>query len=322
MTKGIDVSRYQGKINFEKVKKSGIDFVIIRAGTGYGSGSEDALFEENYKAAKAAGLKVGCYFYSYAMTPEDAKTEAIFLQKLIKNKTFDYPVAYDIEEAKFLATGSKNVMKTVEAFMNNIPVDCSIYCNKYWADTLKLKDTDYKLWVAQWNDKNTYNGKYYMWQYSDNGKVDGISGAVDMNYCVYEPKKTEEPKININGYSSIELAKMVWEGKFGNGEQRKKLLGNRYAEVQALVNKASSYDDFISKAANRHNKGSKVVLKDVALYGSATGKMVKRISGTYYIYDGLMCCSRFRITNSPENVGKTPIGQYVTGFIEAKDILI
>lgn len=96
--KGIDVSQYQQNIDFKKVKASGVDFVIIRAGFGKYANQKDPCFESHYKAAKAAGLKVGAYWYSYAATVEDAKAEAQTCINAIKGKTFEYPIYFDLEE--------------------------------------------------------------------------------------------------------------------------------------------------------------------------------------------------------------------------------
>lgn len=96
--KGIDVSQYQQNIDFKKVKASGVDFVIIRAGYGKYANQKDPYFERHYKAAKAAGLKVGAYWYSYAASVEDAKAEAQTCINAIKGKTFEYPIYFDLEE--------------------------------------------------------------------------------------------------------------------------------------------------------------------------------------------------------------------------------
>lgn len=103
--KGIDVSQHQGKIDFSAVKKSGIDFVIIRAGYGKYSKQKDPYFEQNYKNAKAAGLSVGAYWYSYAASAEDAKNEAKTCLEAIKNKKFEYPIYFDLEESSQFSKG-------------------------------------------------------------------------------------------------------------------------------------------------------------------------------------------------------------------------
>lgn len=104
-TKGIDVSVWQGDIDFAKVKANGIDFVIIRAGYGKLTSQKDKYFEQNYSRAKAAGLHVGAYWYSYAQSADDAKKEAQTCISVLKGKQFDYPVYFDIEEKSQLNKG-------------------------------------------------------------------------------------------------------------------------------------------------------------------------------------------------------------------------
>lgn len=98
MSKGIDVSKHQGKIDWHRVKNSGVDFAILRAGYGKYDNQKDERFEENYSNAKNAGIKLGAYHYSYAKSVDDAKKEAEIFLKWISGKQFEYPVAFDVEE--------------------------------------------------------------------------------------------------------------------------------------------------------------------------------------------------------------------------------
>ena len=98
MEKGIDISKYQRNIDFNAVAASGVEFVIIQAGYGHDISQKDPYFEQNYAAAKAAGLKVGAYWFSYASDPEDARKEAIICAEAIKGKQFDFPIYYDLED--------------------------------------------------------------------------------------------------------------------------------------------------------------------------------------------------------------------------------
>lgn len=118
MAKGIDVSTWQGNINFNQVKAAGIDFVIIRAG--YGDAVKDNWFEENYRKAKAAGLKVGAYWYSYASSAEGAKLEAQGCAKVLAGKQFEYPIYFDIEEKSQLNRGKTFCSGLVSAFCNEM----------------------------------------------------------------------------------------------------------------------------------------------------------------------------------------------------------
>ena len=112
--KGIDVSKWQGDIDFAKVKDSGVEFVIIRAG--YGDGNKDTYFEQNYKNAKAAGLHIGAYWYSYADSTEAAKKEAQAFADILSGKQLDYPVYFDIEEKIQLSQGKDFCSILITAF--------------------------------------------------------------------------------------------------------------------------------------------------------------------------------------------------------------
>jgi GH25 family lysozyme M1 (1,4-beta-N-acetylmuramidase) len=186
--KAIDVSKHQGTIDWTKVKNAGVELAIIRCG--YGSditSQDDQMFEANYSGAKKAGLKVGVYLYSYAKSVTDAKSEAEHAIRLLKGKTLDYPVYYDLENMQTVGTCSALVigdMATV--FCDAVKAagyKVGIYANKYWFTKI-LTDSrfnNWDKWVAQYYSECTYQGKYIAWQYTSTGKVDGISGNVDMN---------------------------------------------------------------------------------------------------------------------------------------------
>ena len=120
MIRGIDVSKWQGNINFQKVKESGISFVIIRAVYGKLPSQKDKCFEENYRKAKAAGLDVGAYWYSYAMSVDEAREEAKACLSVIKGKQFEYPVYFDLEEQKQFSKGREFCDSIVNAFCGEL----------------------------------------------------------------------------------------------------------------------------------------------------------------------------------------------------------
>lgn len=200
--KGIDVSQYQQNIDFKKVKASGVDFVIIRAGFGRYAHQKDPYFESHYKAAKAAGLKVGVYWYSYAMSEADAKEEAETCLSIIKGKQFEYPIYFDLEERSQFAKG--------RAFCNSL---VKTFCNAlehagYWAGLYISRSPlqqyisasvakRYALWVAEYGSRCNFSGTYGMWQYTSSGKVSGISGNVDMDICYVDyPAKIKAAGLN------------------------------------------------------------------------------------------------------------------------------
>ena len=189
MSKGIDVSKHNGAIDWKSVKADGIEFAIIRAGYGKAISQKDAWFERNYQGCIENGIPCGAYWYSYAVTPAEAEAEARTFLKAIEGKEFEYPVYLDIEEKNALATGKKNVSAIIKAFcgvMEKAGYWCGIYASRahvqsYFDDDCKIR---YSLWLAEWGSKLNYSGgEVGMWQYSDKGKVNGIGTNVDMDIC-------------------------------------------------------------------------------------------------------------------------------------------
>lgn len=184
MYKGIDVSRYQGKIDWKKVKNSGIQFAMLRCGSGYQGGSKDIKFEDNYKGAKEQGIYVGAYFYSYAKTVSQAEKEADLVLTWLKDKQFEYPIAFDIEDNSQKKLGKQLISEIIKTFCNKLEKAgyfVSVYSSKSWFETLiddEVK-SKYDTWVAQWSDKCTYKDNYGIWQNSSKGSIKGINGNVD-----------------------------------------------------------------------------------------------------------------------------------------------
>jgi GH25 family lysozyme M1 (1,4-beta-N-acetylmuramidase) len=205
--KGIDVSKHQGTIDWDKVKKSGIDVAIIRCGYGINKVSQDdSQFERNYKETKRAGIKVGVYLYSYATNVTQARSEAQHVLRLLQNKELDYPVFYDLEDEKTTGKCSRALIADIaEAFCNAIIIagyKVGIYANKNWFTNIltDARFNQWNKWVAQYNNECTYQGSYTAWQYSSSGKVEGISGKVDMDefYCDYIEKTNVIPSAPID----------------------------------------------------------------------------------------------------------------------------
>lgn len=203
--RGIDVSKHNGKINWDTLKASGqVDYVILRAGYGKLTSQKDQTFETNYANAKRVGIPVGCYWFSYAKSVTEAQQEARTFLKVIKGKQFEYPVYLDLEEESQFKLG-KNVCSAMAiAFMNIVQQAgyfVGIYSSKsgftYMNDTVK---TDYTVWVAQINiAQTTYSGAYDMWQYSFTGSIPGINGKVDLDYC-YKDFPSIIKRVGLNGY--------------------------------------------------------------------------------------------------------------------------
>ena len=201
---GIDVSVWQGSIDFTKLPEN-ISFVMLRAGYGRYASQEDKRFAENYTKAKAAGVPVGAYWYSYAMSPEEARIEARACMQVLGDRSFEYPIAFDVEESKQLALGVTQVSAIVCAFCEEMEAAgyyVSLYMSSYYLNhtiNQTVKDR-YDVWVANYNvAKPSYTGSYGMWQYSATGSVTGISGAVDMDYC-YRNYPAIMTRAGLNGY--------------------------------------------------------------------------------------------------------------------------
>lgn len=204
--KGIDVSYAQGDIDWKKVADSGVEFAIIRAGRGRAGSKnemkEDDYFRQNIKGAQANGIDVGVYFYSYASSVSEAREEARFLIDIIDGYEIQYPVILDMEEEFQSGIGTKKLTKMIEAFFEELMEEKyfpMFYSYKSWLEeNLDMTILDkYAIWLAQVGDEVTYDGGYYIWQYSFKGKVNGISTDVDLDYSYRDfPAILKKYKLN------------------------------------------------------------------------------------------------------------------------------
>lgn len=208
-TLGIDVSRYQGTIDFEKVRGDGIDFVMVRIG--YRTAMDGVITEDvnaayNLQQAQASGLMLGAYFFSSAVTEEEAVEEADFVADFVAQYPITYPIAYDCEG--YLDPDSRNFMLTTEkrtkialAFLDRIAqrgyvpmfygAKSEMQGNQSW--DMEQIDQTYKVWVAQYPDKpypqtqsSSYGGRHAMWQYANWGQVKGVPAEVDLNVAYFD----------------------------------------------------------------------------------------------------------------------------------------
>lgn len=248
---GIDVSKWQGAVDFAKVKAAGKSFVIIRAGLGL---SADPNWEKNYKNAKAAGLNVGAYWAhneGSGDTVTRALAEADACIGILKGTQLEYPVYYDLEVGD-----QKNWNAMAYAFCQSVEA-AGYYVGLYTSESfLGSFDAAFKqrftLWVANWSRKP---GTGAIWQKSSKGNVSGISGNVDLDTAFKNfPEAIKNAKLNGFGKTApapaasapetasrpsdriMDLATRTIRGEFGNGAERKTLLGGNYDSVQAEVN--------------------------------------------------------------------------------------
>ena len=184
---GIDVSSWQGDINWEKVKNAGCEFAMIRIG--FGHKDKELIFDSKFKAnlenAKKAGIKVGLYFYSYAKTNDEAKEQAKWIIDALNGEKLDLPIAFDWE----IWSGFNNyklnfndLNEIAESFIKEINkynyegiiYGSAFYINRVW-------NQNSRTWLAYYTSNNDFEKPYFMWQLSSQGKIDGINGYVDLN---------------------------------------------------------------------------------------------------------------------------------------------
>lgn len=264
MKKGLDLSQYQQLINMKQVKAQGNDFVILRGGyTGYGPARQklkDPCFEKFYQAAKEAKLGVGVYWYSCCNDKASGKAEAEFLiSNCLKGKTFEYPIYIDVEESRWQAGNKAGVTEGILGFFETLEKAGyypGIYSSQSWFDyNIDTKKLDkYSKWVAAWRgSKPSFSySKFDMWQNSSTGWCSPY--RVDTDICYVDFDKEIKDK-GLNGFPKkkpakptptptkkktvAQLAKEVIDGKWGNGDERKKKLTDAeydYDKVQAKVN--------------------------------------------------------------------------------------
>lgn len=267
--KGIDVSKYQGNIDYTKVKNN-VKFVIIRIGYGMYEDQIDPLFEINYKNAVNNNIPVGVYLYSYALSTSDAEKEADVVLKWLNGRDLNLPVYFDVEDKSQTNLGKDKLTSICKAFcskIENAGYWAGIYANKYWLSTLLNSselENKYTIWVAQYNSKNTYSGKYDMWQYSSSGSVDGIDGRVDMNILyrdIFSNKtSTNLPDLsNYNGSSIVDALKSIsYDSSFNSRK-------NLYKE-------AGFTDEYVGSASQNTNLLSKLQGKKEIYYSKVDYK--------------------------------------------------
>ena len=225
---GVDISKYNGNVNMRVAKQNGVEFVILKAGSG--ARGEDPYFQTNYKNAKAAGMLVGAYWYSYAMNVNEAKGEAIRFMKLLADKQFEYPVYLDFEDPSQRNISRSTKTDMAIAFMDILEKNgyyTGLYSSGDWInnkfDRARMKN--YDVWIAHWyvNSARCYRS-YGMWQYTNKKQVPGVpstgEGGVDANYAFIDYpsiiktsglngfKKTIQ-KTEVKGLSKMEEEKLL-----------------------------------------------------------------------------------------------------------------
>ena len=194
---GIDVSRYQGDVDFAKVKEAGATFVMIRAGYQNGTGGDyvlDPYFESNIKSALNNKLKVGVYFYSYADSKSEAKKQAKWVIKQIKKYDISLPVVFDFESFKAFNEMDLSIFglnEIADTFINTVEdagYNGVLYGSKNYLKSIWKYHTK-SVWLAHYTSQTDYDGEYFMWQMCDDGVIDGINGYVDIDILYKNSRK-------------------------------------------------------------------------------------------------------------------------------------
>ena len=186
---GIDVSKWQGDIDFTKVKNAGASFVMIRVGSQSGTDGEyilDQAFKQNIENALKNDLKVGVYFYSYADSEKEAKKQANWVIKQIKDYEISLPIVFDFEsfdafnQMELSIFGLNEVANSFIKTIDDAGYEGVLYGSKNYLNAIWKYHTD-PVWLAHYTDQTNYEGEYFMWQMCDDGKIDGIDGYVDID---------------------------------------------------------------------------------------------------------------------------------------------
>lgn len=256
--KGIDVSHFQGNIDWNKVKGN-IDFAILRLGWIGNNNNHtlDTKFETYYNACKSTGIPIGIYVYNYCNSEDTVKSGAEWTVNQLKDKGIDLPIYIDMEDRSIENLGKDKLTSICIAFntvIENAGYWAGVYANLNWYTNYLNKDTikaRYTTWVAHYGiSQDRYVGQYDMLQYSDTGKISGISGNVDMDIMYRDLiNEIKESNTGTDRKTVEELAREVIAGKWGNGEERKIKLTNAgydYSAVQAKVNEILGVDTSIT----------------------------------------------------------------------------
>lgn len=330
--KGIDVSKHQGHIDWERVKASGIGFAILRCGYGNDVCSQDdELFIENADACTRLGIPFGVYIYSYAESVEEAWSEAEHVLRLIRGYNLSYPVYYDLEDEDTTGTCSNaRIEEIASAFASVIEPEgyrVGIYANKHWWTT-KLTGSIYdqwERWVAQYNSECTYSGEYGMWQYGSDGRVDGISGRVDVNICyknypailagIQEDLPEEDKLPDLAAYTGVSIAAALKECGYDNRYSYRVQLADRLG-IAGYKGTAEQNLDMLAKL------GATVQANDKLKAGAAIHIMYgAKDLNTGTTYAGYVYNNTYTVLSVKNGAVVFGIGSTATGKV-AKEMVI
>ena len=185
---GIDISRWQEDVDFERVKAAGCEFVYMRIG-GYDDGElyTDRYYRNNIAGARAAGLKIGIYWHAEECNAQEVKNSVAYLLEVLDGEQLDFPIAYDWEDFRHFENYGMNfydLSDNLDVFAEEIEkggYEACLYNSKYYLETIWPGAEKHPIWLANYTSATTYRGEYFMWQHSCTGRIDGIEGAVDLD---------------------------------------------------------------------------------------------------------------------------------------------
>ncbi len=305
VSKGIDVSEWQGQIDWDKVKNTDVEFAILRCGfAGDYAQYDDKTFKRNVSECQRLGIPFGVYLYSYAQDVQDAKAEAAHVLRLIQGLNLSYPVFYDLEDnSNLTAVNNGTIADVAKTFVDTIESHgyrAGIYANLYWFNNL-LTDPYFDTvttWIAQYNAYCDYTKPYIIWQSSSTGNVDGIDGPVDINISFEAINQSGWKFENGSWYYYLDAntkASNQWIGNYyvnADGTMAKnQWIGNCYVDENGLWQENRWMND--GKWWYRYGDGTYPVNKFVEINGSnyyfnGDGYIVtgwKEIQGKWYYFN-------------------------------------
>lgn len=292
---GVDVSEHNGDVNYDLLRKNGNEFVIIRAGYGFSLTQKDKMFERNYELAKASGLKVGIYWYSYALNEQQAVQEAKVCLECIKNKQLDGPVYFDMEDAD----GYKRnhgmpshdmLVRICHSFCEVIAqagYHVGVYASESWfLNQLKNLSGAYHRWVASWGSNNgelqVKKVDYPIHQFTSEYRLQNkrFDRNIIYNVSMIFPSMKAA---TISRNDILDIVYQVFLGKYGNAQERKVALGNRYEEIQSFINHIFQADIEILVQETLQGKYGNDDVRRVVL-NSRYEEVQKRINNVHNVY--------------------------------------
>lgn len=267
--KGVDVSRWQGNINWAKVAKTDVDFAIIRCGYGDNiTSQDDAYWEKNIQGCIDNNIPFSTYLYSYALNAAQAKSEADHVLRLLAGREVNFPVYYDMEDNTQAKLGKTKVGQLATIFMNAVNgqgYKSGVYANLNWwtyyiPKTISNNASIFK-WVARYNSYLGYKGSYNMWQCTSKGKVNGITGDVDINFWFgeYNPEWFKKQMVVTASAPVVRPAKT----KITSIKKGHKKLTIKWKKIKGAVGYKVRYSKYKSmkKYKTRFAKGTKITIK-------------------------------------------------------------